>query len=119
MFHSGRKPMRPSAGLSRPVFWPFQAARALSSEPYFFISHWPNSASSIRSCGSGMFSAENVQKKYESSLMISTPNTAGSATSGLPVCGLGVCSSAFHHVRYFAWKSSLKYSAANGCFVPS
>ena len=119
IFHSGRNPMRPSAGASRFTFSPFHLASAASSEPYFFTSQSPNNFSSSRSCASGMFCSEKVQKKKESSFCISRLATAASSTSGLPVTGLGVVSSAVHHWRYCAWNSGLKNSAANGWCFPS
>ena len=90
MFQSGRNATRPAVGSSRSSLAPPQARRAASIEPYFALSQSPNWPSTILSSGSGMFFASNVQKKYESSLMISRPMTAGSSTSRLPVVGLGV-----------------------------
>src|SRR5580765_3062787 len=99
MFQRGRKPARPSAGLSRLALIPFHFVNAASSEPYFFASQSPNIFSKMRDSASGMLSVLKVQKKNESSFCISRLAKAGSSTSVLPVVGLGVVSSALHHLR--------------------
>ena len=84
-FQTGRKPIRPSAGLSASERTPCHCRIAASSEPYFLISQSPYSFSTIRICGSGMLLLGNVQKNSESSFCISTDASAGSSTSLRPV----------------------------------
>ena len=109
--------MRPSVGRSRSIFCPPHAPSAPSIEPYFCFSQSPNWVSSSRSSGSGIASALNVQKKYESSLMISRPATAGSSISRVPVEGLGVRSRAVHHSWYCLLEILVEKERGEGCLL--
>ena len=88
MFQSGRKPTRPSAGWSRAIFWPPQAASAASIEPYFRFSQSPNWASTIRSSGSGI--VFGVERPEEIRVLVDDFQARDGRVVDQPLAGRGL-----------------------------